>query len=334
MENSKGTLMLTRSDLTSLMDLDDYIAAMEEAFRTHGEGRCFGVGMLHGETPNDLEFHIKAGGIKLKGIPYYGLKINASSFVNKEKFNLPNIMGAILVFNGIHGFPLAIVDSIDPTIKRTGATTAVAAKFLAKKDSKVVTICGCGVQGEIHLQSLMKIFKFTEIYAYDIKPDVASQFAQKMGDLLEIQINSKIKIEEACRKSDIIVACTPSKKPYIKKEYLKPGIFIAAVGSDSPQKQELDAEILSQNHVVVDILDQCARAGELHHAIEEGLMKKDDIQGTLGQVITKIVPARTNKDEIFIYDATGTAIQDVAAAATCYEKAVKLGKGTYVNFFQ
>ena len=333
MEEMKGTLLLTRSDLTALMDLDDYIVAMEEAFRTHGNASTFGIGMLHGNTPGELEFHIKAGGIQLQGVPYYGLKINASSFVNREKFGMPNIMGAILVFNGIHGFPLAIVDSIDPTIKRTGATTAVAAKYLAKKDSKIVTICGCGVQGQIQLQSLMKIFHFTEIFAYDIKPEVANEFAKKMEDLLETKINSTSNIAEACKKSDIIITCTPAKQPYIKKEYLKPGVFVAAVGSDAPQKQELEANIVSENKLIVDIIEQCARAGELHHAIKEGLMTIQQVHGSLGQVVTGQVTARTSDEEIIIYDATGTAIQDVAAAATCYEKAVKLGIGQYVNFF-
>jgi ornithine cyclodeaminase/alanine dehydrogenase len=242
-------------------------------------------------------------------------------------------MGAIVVFNGIHGFPLAIVDSIDPTIKRTGATTAVAAKYLAKKDSKIVTICGCGVQGQIQLQSLMKIFHFTEIFAYDIKPEVANEFAKKIEGLLETKITSTSNLAEACKKSDIIITCTPAKQPYIKREYLKPGVFIAAVGSDAPQKQELEAKIVSENKLIVDIVEQCARAGELHHAIEEGLMTIEQVHGSLGQVITGQVSARTNDEEIIIYDATGTAIQDVAAAATCYEKAVKLGKGQYVNFF-
>ena len=164
----KGTLLLKRSELASLMSLEDYIEGIENAFKMHGLGSSFGTGMIHGDTPSEVEFHIKVGGLKLGNNSYFGLKINGSSFNNMEKYGLPNIMGAIIIFDAEKALPLAIVDAGDPTVKRTGAATAVATTYLAKKDSKVITICGCGTQGRIQLRALLKVYPNIEkVYAYD-----------------------------------------------------------------------------------------------------------------------------------------------------------------------
>jgi len=333
MVEHKGTLLLTRSELASLLDIGDYIQAIENAFRMHGEGSTYGIDMIHGDTPSDVEFHIKAGGLMLQGNLYYGLKINASSFTNMEKFGLPNIMGAILLFDAEKGIPLAILDSIDPTIKRTGAATAVAAKYLARSDSTTLTVCGCGNQGRIQLISIKEVLPINHVFAFDLNEKISKNYAIEMSEELPVTVEATSDIQTAVRHSDIVVTCTPSKNPIVMKEFVKPGTFIAAIGSDSPDKQELESTLLEGTKVVVDMLEQCAQAGELHHALEDGIITKDEVHGEIGQIIAGKVPARESNEEIIIYDATGTALQDTAAAAICFLRAIKSKKRKYLNFF-
>jgi ornithine cyclodeaminase/alanine dehydrogenase len=331
----KGTLLLKRSELSKLMNLEEYIEGIENAFKMHGLGSTFGTGMIHGDTPCDVEFHIKVGGLKLGKNLYFGLKINGSSFRNMEKYGLPNIMGAIILFDAEKAVPLAVVDAGDPTVKRTGAATAVAAKYLAKKDSKIITICGCGTQGRIQLRSIFKIFpQIEKVYAYDKDESKVKDFIDEMSKEIPIEFLAAKELSIAANESDIIITCTPSKEKYLMAEYIKPGTFIAAVGADSPDKQELDENLMKENKVICDIYEQCAKAGELHHALEAKVITKDQVYGELGQVIAGVIDSRTNDEEIIIYDATGTALQDTAAAALCYEKAIEQGLGTFINFFE
>ena len=327
----ESTLILTKTDLESLMTIQDLISTIEDAFRKHGEGKSFGMDMVHGETPSELEFHIKVGGITLGDKMYYGLKINASNFMNMKKYGVPNIIGAILLFDGTTGFPLAIVDSIIPTILRTGAGTAVAMKYLARPNSKIATICGCGVQGRIQLRAIKKVLPIEEVSAFDMNKAKSEEYAKEMSDELGIEVTSISDLKDGTLQSDVIITCTPTHTPYLMKNYVKPGTTIGAIGADSPDKQELEASLLQSNKVVVDILKQCAKAGELHHALKAKFMTEDDVHGELGLILSEKVPGRENDNEIIIYDATGTAIQDTASVAVCYEKAISKNIGTRIR---
>lgn len=331
MAEPNETRLLTRSEIAAMMRLEDYLEGVEYAFRMHGLGKSFGTAMIHGETPGDLEFHIKAGGLFWRDRKYYGLKVNGSCFSNKERRGLPNILGAILLFDGDSGFPLAVIDSVEPTIKRTGAGTAVAMKYLAAPDAKVMTVCGCGNQGRVHVRFLKMVRPISRVFAYDENPEAAEAFARDLGEELGLSIRPTQELASALAQSRVVVTCTPSKKPYLLRDYVLPGTTVAAVGSDTPDKQELDASLLKGNKVVVDILSQCARAGELHHALEQNLIRTEDVYAEIGEVVSGKKPGRESPSEIIIYDATGTALQDTAAAALCYEKALARNAGASIR---
>jgi ornithine cyclodeaminase/alanine dehydrogenase len=331
MAEPNETRLLTRSEIAAMMRLEDYLEGVEYAFRMHGLGKSFGTAMIHGETPGDLEFHIKAGGLFWRDRKYYGLKVNGSCFSNKERRGLPNILGAILLFDGDSGFPLAVIDSVEPTIKRTGAGTAVAMKYLAAPDAKVMTVCGCGNQGRVHVRFLKMVRPISRVFAYDENPEAAEAFARDLGEELGLSIRPTQELASALAQSRVVVTCTPSKKPYLLRDYVLPGTTVAAVGSDTPDKQELDASLLKGNKVVVDILSQCARAGELHHALEQNLIRTEDVYAEIGEVVSGKKPGRESPSEIIIYDATGTALQDTAAAALCYEKALARNAGSSIR---
>jgi alanine dehydrogenase len=136
------------------------------------------------------------------------------------------------------------------------------------------------------------------------------------------------------KRSDICVTCTPSNRFFLKQDYVQPGTFIAAVGADSETKQELEPALLANNKTVVDILDQCASIGELHHAMASDLMTKQHVHVELGKVVAGTKPGRTSSDEIIIFDSAGMALQDVITAATVYKKAVDRGLGRIVDLAQ
>jgi ornithine cyclodeaminase/alanine dehydrogenase len=152
-----------------------------------------------------------------------------------------------------------------------------------------------------------------------------------MSQKLSIDIEVPNDLANAASNSDIVVTCTPSKSPFLKKEFIQSGTLIASIGSDSPDKQELESTLMGGTKVVVDILVQCAALGELHHALKQEVLAIEQVHAEIGQIVAGKRAGRESEQEIIIYDATGTAIQNTAAAATCYEKAIKSGVGRYIN---
>jgi alanine dehydrogenase len=325
-----GTLLLNRSVINSLLTLPDYINIVEQAFRLYAEKKTLALGLLHIGARNG-EFHIKAGGLQLSKT-YFGLKVNGGFFQNAKVFGMPNIQGLIILCDGENGYPLAIMDSIDITVKRTGAITAVAAKYLARPNSRTATICGCGTQGRIQLKYLQQILPLKKVYAYSRDEKESNQFAVEMSEELGIAVTAVPDLKMSVRESDVCVTCTPSREYYLKKDDVASGTFIAAIGADSPDKQELEPELMVSNKIVVDILKQCAEVGELHHAINKGLVSEKDVHAELGDIIAGHKPGRTSDEEIIVFDSTGTALQDVAVASAIYEKAINEGQGTFFNF--
>src|ERR1700730_1700699 len=326
----EGTLLLTRKGVAALLTIEESIAAVEHAFKLYGEGRTGAPGIL-GVHAGDGGFHIKAGLLKLDR-SYFAAKINANFPENVNRFGLPVIQGVIVLCDGESGYPLAVMDSIEITIQRTGAATAVAAKYLARSDAKTATICGCGNQGHISLRALAKVLQIEKVWAYDRDQKQALRFASELAEELRIDIEVVSNLESAVMQSDICITCTPSKQTFLKKDFVAPGTFIAAVGADSSEKQELEPALLSRNKIVVDILEQCASIGELHHALDAGLITKEDVHAELGEVIAGAKPGRTSFDEIIIFDSTGMALQDVMTAAVVYEKALSKGAGSLITF--
>jgi len=227
------------------------------------------------------------------------------------------------------------MDSIEITIRRTGAATAVAAKYLSRPEAKTMTICGAGNQGRISLETILKVRPTVErVYVYDIDAGQAARFAREFSGQLHIEIEATENLAEALSGSDICVTCTPSRKHFLNGEDIAPGTFIAGVGADSEEKQELDPKLLAANKVVVDILDQCASIGDLHHALDAGLLTRSSVHAELGEVVAGKKAGRSSAAEIIIFDSTGMALQDAATAIMVYEKAVNANRGVKHNFAQ
>lgn len=328
----EGTLLLTGRDVAALLSIEECMTAVEHAFKLYGEGKTQPPGIL-GVHARDGGFHIKAGLLELNR-SYFAAKVNANFPKNMPRFGLPTIQGVVVLSDAENGYPLALIDSIEITIQRTGAATGIAVKHLARPDSKVATICGCGSQGRISLRALTKVLPIEMVWAYDRDPSQAQNFARELCKELGIEIHTVNDLKTAVGRSDVCVTCTPSTQPFLREVFVAPGTFIAAVGADNSEKQELEPALLGRNKLVVDVLEQSATIGELHHALEAGVITRDDVYGELGEVIAGLKSGRTSRDEIIIFDSTGMALQDVVTAAAVYEKAVTEGAGTLINFAQ
>jgi len=325
-----GTLVLTRRDVATLLTIDECTSAVERAFQLYGEGKTQPPGVL-GVHAEDGGFHIKAGILNLDR-PYFAAKVNANYPQNSTRFGLPLIQGVIVLCDAKNGYPLAVMDSIEITIQRTGAATAVAAKYLARPDSQTLTICGCGNQGRVSFTALHNLFPFKEVFAVDLDHSQAERFASELASETTAKVIPAAELEGGVRRSDVIITCTPAQQFFLKESWVRPGTFIAAVGADSEDKQELEPTLLSRSKVIVDIVNQAASIGELHHAIDVGLMTKNDVYGELGDVVAGRKSGRSSPDEIIIFDSTGMALQDVIVAAAVYEKAVGNGLGRLIDF--
>jgi len=321
-----ATLLLTRSDVADLLDLDSCIAAVEAAFRLHGEGGATtGVLGIHVEGGG---FHIKAGTLRLSR-PYFAAKTNAN-FPNNPAQGLPTIQGVIVLADAEVGTLLALLDSMEITTLRTGAATAVAAKYLARADARTAAIIGCGNQGWVQLRALRRVRPLTAARVYDRDRRRAEDLARVLGPELGLTIEVAEGPAAAARLSDIVVTCTSARQPILDVEDVAPGVFVAAVGADNPEKQEIAPALLAASRVVVDVLDQAATMGDLHHAIAAGVMTRDAAT-ELGQIVAGRSPPRQSSDEVIVFDSTGMALQDVAAAAAVYERAKAAGRGTTVQ---
>lgn len=280
-------------DVRRLLTIDDCIDAVERAFRERG-------------SIASLSLHVEGGAFHVKAAVagrYFAAKANGNFFDNPSR-GLPRIQGVIVLADATDGRPLAILDSIAITILRTGAATAVAAKHLARADARTLFVAGCGNQGRVSIDAIRRVRDIERVFVYDVDAARAAQLADEVGGEVA---------DRYANDADIVVTCTPSRTAFVHGA--RAGQFIAAVGADSNEKQEIAPALLASSAVIVDDLEQCRAFGDLHHA-------PDVIpRASLAEVLRGEKRGRVSDDEVVIFDSTGTALQDVAAAAIVFERA-------------
>jgi ornithine cyclodeaminase/alanine dehydrogenase len=226
-----------------------------------------------------------------------------------------------------------LIDSIEITILRTGAATGIASKYLSKQKSETLTIYGCGNQGLVSFHAIAAFRNLKTVYLYDTRQSQAERLSKHITSVSKgIKAICVDDVKFSIKESDIVVTCTPSRTPILHLEDVAQGTFIAAVGCDSEDKSEIHPELISAVKVVSDFGEQCAAFGDLHHAIEQGLVTKSHVHAELGQIIAGQRTGRDNDKEVIVFDSTGTALQDVAAASMVYEKAISRGLGLQFDF--
>jgi ornithine cyclodeaminase len=287
----------------------DPLPLIEEGFVAYSQGRAVvpPVGELMFEAPPG-EVHIKYGYIK--GDDHFVIKI-ASGFYDNPKIGLPSGNGMMLLFSQKTGeLECLLLDEGYLTNLRTAAAGAVAAKYLAPRRVQTVGILGAGVQGRMQLEHLRRVRGFEDALVWGLDAGELDAYRRDM-EPRGFRIRTTLDAEEIAASSNLIVTCTPSTKPLLRAAWIRPGTHITAVGSDTAEKQELDAAILAKaDRVVVDSLSQSTLRGEVFKAVGARLIRREDLI-ELGRVISEEKFRRASEDEITVADLTGVAVQDL-----------------------
>ncbi len=319
-------LVLTRKEVESCLSMKKTIEAVEGAYKAFAQGRVQMPPVMHLDVEKHKgEVDIKSGYVEDFNI--IGTKI-ASGYYDNYKLGLPPGMAVIVLLDLKTSMPLAIMDGSFITAYRTGAAGAIAASVLARKDAKRVGVIGAGTQGRMQILALRERFQLEELHVWDIEESMAKRYVTEMSKILGIDVSYSTSREEVVRGSDIVVTVTPSKKALVESEWIEKGMHINAIGADGPGKQELDPAIVKRaDKVVVDSLAQCRRIGEIQHALSQGLIQDDDVHAEIGEILIGKKVGRESREEITLFDSTGLAAQDIAAAHVVMEAARERGLG-------
>ena len=313
-------LVLSRTEVEELLNMDDAIKAMEEVFAASSRGEADSIGVLHIDASKFGGFWSAKPGYLHKG--YVGVKLGCGYPANATK-GIPTTLAAVLLSDATNGLPLAVLDGVYITGVRTGATGGVAAKYLARKDSGVVGVVGTGMQGRMQVLALKNLFKIREVRAYDIDEGRRSAYVKEMEQKMDVPVKAVNSPEAAIRGADIAITVTPSKSAYVKNGWVADGMHINAFGADAHGKQELEGAVYKRAKLVTDNIEV---------ALEKELFERKNIHAELGELISGKKKGREGPRELTIFDSTGLGIQDVAAASLVFEKAKKQGSGKWVKF--
>jgi alanine dehydrogenase len=323
-----GLLVLSRSDIARLMAYEDYVVAVEAAFVAAENGRAV-VPPAAALLVPDGSFHAKGAALLGEGA-VTAIKVNGNFPGNPATNGLPTVQGVIYLADAGNGRPLAVMDSIEVTINRTAAATTLAARHLARQDCRVATVCGAGVQGRIQLVAIAAAARLERVNVWDATAETAERLAHEMSSALKVDIRATADLS-VTRESDIIVTCTSARSAFLTPDLVRPGTFIAAVGADNSDKQEISPALYAASLTVVDSLDQAAEIGDLHHALAAGAVTMDHVHATLGEILAGAKSGRRDPAAITLFDSTGMGLQDVAAAAAIYRRALAAGAGTRIS---
>ena len=324
-------LILREAEIRELLDPASCLEAVERAFTAYATGRAELPAVINLEVPeNRGEIHIKAG--HLRGGSHYAAKI-ASGFYDNPSRGMPQNDGMVLVFDAQTGAPAALLlDNGFITDRRTGAAGGVAARHLAREDAHVVAVIGCGAQPRHQLEALALVRSYDEVRLFGRNAERARACAAALERQAVLPRGCRLSItptvREAVQGADIVITVTSSREPLVRADWLKPGAHVTAVGSDGPDKQELEPEVLKRADLVVaDSLPQCLRLGEIHHAVERGVIPASKVTAELGEITAGLKRGRGAPDQITVCDLTGVGVQDVAAAGVVLERARHAGRG-------
>jgi len=311
-------LIITGDEIARAMAPADWLQAAERSFRAAATDTACSPLPMHLPVRRG-GFHVKAASVSLDR-NYVAAKVNGNFPANPEELGLPTVQGAIILADGSSGVLLAVMDSIEVTMRRTAAASALAAKLLAKPDSATMLLCGCGAQGRAHMAAIPEVLPLTRLLFWDRSRDAAEGLARDLNGTVASDLQA------ASLSADVIVCCTSASEPFLHADMVRPGTFIAAVGTDNPDKSEISPALMARATVVADSLQQCAVMGDLHHAIAARKMTDADVYAELGQVVAGARSGRKSPEEIIVFDSTGTGLQDVAAAAAVYERCASAGQ--------
>ena len=317
-------VLLSGSDLRRLLDPKLVIEALREAYAALADNP--------GDQGRSVAFMIEGGSIHVKSglLPgshlAFASKVNVNLPDNRRLRQLPTIQGVVVVSDASDGRPLAIMESMTLTGIRTAATAALAAGYGARNDSRRVAIIGCGAQAAYQLDAMRAVFPVETVRVFDADAARAEAFARAHSTAICAVAPART-VRDATTDADICITCTTSKSPVLTDDLGLAGCFVAAVGADNPDKQEIAAALMKRARVLVDDIEACAAGGDLNHALRAGAMSKDHVHAELAGLVAGRQRGRLRDDELVIFDSSGSGVQDVAAAWVAVREARRTGIG-------
>jgi len=325
-------LLLSEKDITPLLSISEVMEAVESAFKERALGRV--------QMPAKPYLFYKKYNGDLRTMPSYLEKLDISAVKivnvhpdNPRKYNLPTVIATIVLIDPKNGAPLAIMGGTRITAMRTGAAGGIAAKYLARKNSRVVGLVGAGTQAKTQLMALLSLYgKLEEVRVWSRTEKTREDYADEMKTRCdETEIIPVENVKEAIEGADIVVTTTPSRKPLVLSEWVSPGMHFNCIGADAPGKEELDPKILKRAKIFVDDWEQASHGGEINVPLAQGIITKENVWAEICEVVSGLKPGRSSSDEITVFVSTGLAIQDAATANLAYKKAIEKNLGQLVE---
>lgn len=317
-------LAISEKDVDAALSMGECLDAVEESFVEYAKGRALMPHKLHLDIPGTAGF-LRVMPAAIPKVGYAAVKIYLD-----PSYSSVASPSTLLLLDVKSGVPVALIGSNRLSQLRTGAASAVATKYLAKKDASTVGIFGSGLHARAQLQGATVVRKVRTAKVYSPNLEHRRRFAEETSAKLGIEVVA-VETPEACAKSDIVSLATTSKVPVILRKHVMPGTHMNTIGSSFPGRSEVDPAIFLSSKVVVDSMEQATRGvegAELSGLLEKGLIAKSDIYAELGEIVLGHKPGRVSDEEVTLYKNTGMALWDVACGARVYEKAkrLKLGK--------
>ena len=319
-------ILLSRENLRELLTMREVIEAVGKGFIQYKKGLCtVPVRMpVRTEKTEGLFLFMPACVEKENS---FGTKI-VSIFPKNREVGLSTIYAVYLLNDPTTGQFLALMDGILLTAMRTGATSALATKHLARKDATKLGIIGTGAQAAFQAEGICAVRPIQSISAYDRDPGTVQRFSKTASENLGIPVEVAASPREVVTQSDVLVTVTTSTVPVFNGNDLRPGTHINAIGTYSPEIREIDDVTVKRARIVVDTYEGCmAEAGDLLIPMRAGVISEESIQADLGEIILGQKPGRERDDEITLFESVGFALEDLVAAFLAYEKAKKKGIG-------
>jgi ornithine cyclodeaminase len=323
-------MLIVSEDLArELVSIADAIQAVESTFAAmaRGDARNYPV-VREAVGYQDAVYGVKTGCDV--SAPILGLKAGGYWPHNAAK-GLGNHQSSTLLFDPETGRASALVSANYLTGIRTGAASAIATKYLSRPDSRVLGIIGTGVQARYQLEATMAVRDLTRVHAWNRSADRLSRFGEAVT-ALGLDFVAESEREAVVRAADVLITVTPSQQALVDKAWVRPGTHISAMGCDTRGKQELDPELVAASALFVDDAAQAVTIGEFQHAFASGLITKDSLRGSIGEVIEARCNGRLDPDEITIFDGTGVSLQDLSVAALAVRLAEERGLGNSVDY--
>lgn len=326
-------LVLGRADLAKLLTPRDVIDAVAAAFRRHAGGLTHVPARGVVPVTEDgvlLLMPAVARGEHADGAPVAGAKL-VTYYANNRSRGVPTIHAAYVLLDGATGRPLALVEGTYVTGLRTGATSALAARYLARPEARRVVCFGAGVQAAFQLRCLAAVRPIDRVDVIGRDPARARAFADAMRGELGIAVDVATDARAALREADLVTCATTATTPVVTGADLSPGVHVDAVGAFRPDTREVDTETVRRARIVVDTyagaLDE---AGDVLIPMKEGALSRDALIAELAELVTGARPGRRTAEEITFFKSVGFALEDLAAAELAYRLARARGAGTEI----